>query len=102
MRPTIQVDYDYDHRLVLDEGATKPRMVGGYFETLVRRWIDEAESAGHEFKHECVRITAGPWRSYAVMFEREGKTLHLDFYSALRTGFGSLDPKEIAEIKELL
>ena len=30
MRPKIQVDSDYDHQLVLDEGETEPRIVGGY------------------------------------------------------------------------
>ncbi len=101
MRPRIQVDSDYEHRLEIDvEGRTK--LVGGYFETLVRGWITEAESAGHEFKHGCVRITAGPWRPYAVGYEVEGNVLHLDFYSALRTGFGSIAASEVAAIKELL
>lgn len=102
MRPKVVVDSDYEHKLVLDGDSGKLRLVGGYFERLVIRWIDEAEASGHQFKHEAVRVTAGPWRAYAVSFEREGSVLHLDFYSALRTGFGSLDPREIEEIKELL
>jgi hypothetical protein len=89
--PELRVDSDYDR----------------YFESLVDKWIDEKRVAGGTFRHEQVRVTAGPYRSSAVSFrsftlEDGKKIIHLDFYSALRSGFGSLSAQDIVEIKELL
>jgi hypothetical protein len=89
--PVLRVDSDYDK----------------YFEQLVDGWIEAKLRAGGEFKHQQVRVTAGPYRSSAVTFRSftldDGtKIIHLDFYSALRSGFGSLSAQDIVEIKELL
>jgi len=81
--PAIAVETDYD----------------GYFERLVKSWV--ARKSG-KFNHSLIHITAGPYRSAAVSFEKDGDTLHLDFYSALRTGFGALSEAEILQIIELL
>jgi hypothetical protein len=79
--PEIIVESDYD----------------GYFERLVRGWCDKKTMP---FRHKKIIITAGPYRSCAVsaMKDDEGKTIRLDFYAALRTGFGQLDSAEINEI----
>lgn len=85
MKPIIRVDSDFD----------------GYFKSVLQSWIDRKTDP---FKHEIISISAGPWRSYAVQFEKypEEKRIHFDFYSALRTGFGSLSSDEIKQIIELL
>jgi len=87
-RPIVQVDSDYE----------------GYFAGLVNRWIEEKAKQGKRFNHKVVSISAGPWRMAAVSFEtfKEEKRIHLDFYSALRVGFGSLSRTEVEEIEELL
>jgi hypothetical protein len=84
--PIVEVRTDYD----------------GYFEALVREWIDDKAESGAEFNHGVVTVNAGPYHSYAVSYEKDGTTIHLDFYSALRTGFGNLSAEDIAAIKELL
>jgi hypothetical protein len=83
-QPQIVVESDYD----------------GYFESLVRRLLAEVP----EPKVEKVTISAGPWRSYGVQYElsEDKKELHLDFYSALRRGFGSLSQSDLEGIKALL
>jgi hypothetical protein len=84
--PELRVHSDYD----------------GYFEQLVDRWIQRKRNAGGRFKHTAVKITAGPYRADAVTTTSKDGVLHLDFYSALRTGFGSLSEDEIDEIIELM
>lgn len=79
----------------------------GYFERLVRSWIQkkiiQTPLNGLQFNHARVTISAGPYRPYAVEFhEQNNDTLHLDFYSALRSGFGSIEPSEITEIVRML
>ena len=81
-RPLVVVKSDYD----------------GYFEALVRSFIERKS----EFRHHTIVITSGPWRSYAVSYESKDGTLHLDFYSALRTGFGSISESEVNEMVELM
>jgi len=72
----------------------------GYFEWLVKSWVDKKEEQKTPFKHSKIMITAGPYRSEAVTAEKgiDGNTIHLDFYSALRTGFGQLTEKDVQEI----
>jgi hypothetical protein len=84
MPPTIKVNSDYD----------------GYFESLVKGWLKKKEN----FNHDIISISAGPWRSAAVSYESftKEKRIHLDFYSALRTGFGLLTESDVAEIIDLL
>jgi len=74
----------------------------GYFESWVKGWIQQKVEMGKPFNHKRVVITSGPWRSYAVSFEKAGEELRLDFYSALRAGFGGVTASEIREIIELL
>lgn len=84
--PEVVVGQDYD----------------GYFERLVRGWIERKLQSGAPFKHARVNVTAGPYRPYAVTFEQDEEQISLDFYSALRTGFGSLSLSEIDQIIALL
>lgn len=75
----------------------------GYFENLVLGWVARKIETREQFNHARVTISAGPYRSYAVQFEeQENDTLHLDFYSALRNGFGSLPESAIAELVRML
>jgi hypothetical protein len=84
--PELRIDSDYDR----------------YFERLVDGWIMRKRDAGTPFNHRYVRVTAGPYRASAVSYESANGILHLDFYSALRTGFGSLSADDVAGIVELL
>ena len=70
----------------------------GYFERLVRSWIARVAHP----KHRRVLISAGPWRPYAVKYTSSGSTLHLDFYAALRSGFGELSKQDVADILQVL
>lgn len=82
-QPVVEVLQDYD----------------GYFEGVVRRWVEEK---GPPFRHDVIQVSAGPWRPYAVAFRDAGATLTLDFYSAIRAGFGELAASEVEKIKEML
>lgn len=81
--PTIVVEQDFD----------------GYFERLVRGWVKR--KAG-PFKHTEIHITSGPYRPDAVSTFSSGDTLTIDFYSALRTGFGYLSGDDIDQLVAML
>jgi predicted SpoU family rRNA methylase len=82
-QPDLLVESDYD----------------GYFEAIVAAWIEQHEGP---FTHQRIVVTAGPWRSAAVSFEKDGTTLHLDFYSALRAGFGGLSSEDVRQLVAML
>ena len=84
--PELRVKSDYDR----------------YFEELVDRWIESKRKSGEAFNHTAIVVTAGPYRSAAVSYHSKDGVLHLDFYSALRAGFGSLSAQDVREIKALL
>lgn len=66
----------------------------GYFEWLVSSWLKLETCNRAE-----IRITAGPYRSYAMSCRvDQDNILHIDFYSALRNGFGELKQQEINEM----
>lgn len=71
----------------------------GYFTKLVESWIARKTAP---FKHETVEITSGPYHPDAVFYSSDGNTLKLDFYSALRVGFGSLSTVDVDAIIDLL
>lgn len=75
--PDLEIIRDYD----------------GYFEQIALRLIADHQGP---FRSSKVTVNAGPYRPYAVAYEwdEESKTMHLDFYSALRRGFGSLGDAE--------
>lgn len=80
--PEIVVKHDYN----------------GYFENLVKGWCKKKTTP---FKHTKININAGPYRADAVSaFDEEDGSLTLDFYSAIRNGFGSLSQTEIQEIMD--
>lgn len=82
MKPTLIVDRDY----------------GGYFEELVRSWIERKK----DFRHRTIRVTAAPYMGDAVSYRSSNTILYLVFYSALRCGFGQLSKSDIDRIVELL
>jgi Uma2 family endonuclease len=84
--PELRVHSDYDR----------------YFERLVDSWIMRKRDEGGTFKHAYVVVTAGPYRPDAVTTRSQDDALHIDFYSALRTGFGSLSESDVQAIMELL
>jgi len=73
----------------------------GYFESFVRTLLRTKKTP---VKHKRIQITAGPWRSYMVQFTEleDGETLGLDFYSAFRTGFGSISQADLRSLQEML
>ncbi len=81
MKVTVASDYD------------------GYFENLVRRLV--ADHVG-EFAHDEIVVSASPYRPSAVTYRSEGKTIYLNWYSALRRGFGGLSEKDLEELSALL
>lgn len=75
----------------------------GYFEAMVRRWVQHRKDSGQLFKSSEIKVTAGPYRMSAVTAEVGGiddELLHLDFYSPMHAGFGSLSDTEIQQIKD--
>ena len=86
MEPQIEVVKDYD----------------GNFETLVRGWVKRKKESGKPFTHTKIRVAAYPWLPSAVRYVSDDQTITLEFYSALRAGFGSLSEKDIEELIELL
>jgi len=80
---TIKVESDFD----------------GFFENFVRGLLERKKDLP---KHEEIVISAGPFRPSAISYASDGKTLRLDFYSALRNGFGSLSEQELVDLTALL
>lgn len=75
----------------------------GYFEHLTRRILARADALGHALKYKVVQIDAAPYRADALrIVEVDSDTVRLDFYSALRTGFGSLSAQDLDAAARLL
>ncbi len=66
----------------------------GYFTAMVS---DALKRVGESI-YTTIHITSGPYRSYAMDARRSGTELHLDFYSALRAGFGQLDQADLDRV----
>lgn len=82
--PVIEVKRDYD----------------GYFEGLVRGILKQVPNP----RSERIVINSGPYRPSAVTYawDEATKTMTLDFYSALRRGFGSLSTTDLVALGQLL
>ena len=81
--PQIIVKSDYD----------------GYFESLARKILGYAENPKYKF----IEVTAGPYRADALSVRRvDDTTVQLDFYSAIRNGFGSLSENDLVEAAKLI
>lgn len=80
--------------------VTIERDFDGYFERLVRTWYAQLLERGLTPKRKAVVINAGPYRSDAVqcIVSEDKETVHLEFYSGLRAGFGRLAPGEVNRI----
>lgn len=78
--PEIVVEQDYDD----------------YFLRLVQNWIGEQRKRGLKSRHQKIVVEACPYNSTAVSARSDGETtLHLEFYAALRTGFGRLTERDV-------
>lgn len=85
VEPVVTVERDYD----------------GYFEKTVRSWVAEKVKKGEKFLHSTIVVDSGPYRSCAVDCTSDGVSrLTLDFYSAVRNGFGSLKASHVTSIKK--
>lgn len=72
----------------------------GYFEAEAKRIAEELPQQGIT-----IEVEAGPYKSQDVYYSvsKDNKTIHLEYYSAVRVGFGSLWHDEVvAELKEVL
>lgn len=84
--PEIVVESDYD----------------GYFAKVVDQLVATHARYDGAFNHSRIVVTAGPYRPYAVQFEKDGDTIRLDFYAAIRNGFGQLSGSDLRELARLL
>lgn len=71
----------------------------GFFEAWSSRVKEELEKKSSTIKE--IVVTSGPYRSYGMSYSlnKDKTRLELDFYSAVRTGFGSIGctPQELVE-----
>ena len=74
----------------------------GFFEGCVQDMVKLKVERGGKFNHHTIKVDAGPYRSSAVSYTSKDGVITLDFYAALRTGFGSLSEQDIWDIIELL
>ena len=73
----------------------------GYFEHLARQIVSFADAP----KYKRVIVTAGPYRPNALSINRvkdDPDAINLDFYSAIRNGFGSLSETDLVEAAKLI
>ena len=71
----------------------------GFFENWTNQLIKELESNPSNTIKK-VEVTSGPFRNYGLDYKKKVNTVYLDFYSAVRNGFGSIgiSPAELAKI----
>lgn len=62
----------------------------GFFERYTRSVIQQKIATGEPFLCKRVIVKSGPWKPYAVQWEKKNSVLTLDYYSLTRT-FGGLD-----------
>lgn len=76
----------------------------GYFERLVKSWIEDKKKEGKEFLHKVLVVTGAPFQGSAVTYidNAEEHKLTLSFYPALRRNFGTLTQSDTDEIIEML
>jgi hypothetical protein len=111
--PSLRLDRvtkELEKRKALKEFLSKPGTVDrpeivvgndyeGFFFRLVTKWVDELAKRGLKARHQKITITAGAWRASAVSLESDAKgSLTVDFYAAIRAGFGSLTGEEQEDI----
>ena len=73
-----------------------------YFLTKVNHWVSTKIRCGEKFHHQKIVISAGPYRPYAVGTASKDGVLSIDFYSALRVGFGELQLSEVLKIIDMI
>lgn len=74
----------------------------GYFEAMVRGMVKDKIAAGQQFKHARIEVEGVPFLMSAAEYRSSGGTIRLQFYPALRTGFGSLSDEDKVAIRDLL
>lgn len=71
----------------------------GYFEGLTKRIVALVTNP----KYETVIVSAGPYRAYSMYLTKiDDKTCGIDYYSAIRAGFGSLSEDDLISAAKLL
>ena len=83
-KPELEVLQDYD----------------GYFGNYVWGLVQQKATSFLPFESKKIVVTSGPWRMYAISYERKDDTLFLDFYSPARF-HGGLDAATDELLKEL-
>jgi hypothetical protein len=70
----------------------------GYFLNWTKQLANQLRRLENK-KIRVIEVNSGPYRSYGMRYDLEGTTLKLDFYSAVRTGFGSIGctPEQLAK-----
>jgi hypothetical protein len=83
------------HQKFTAEGEYPEIVIGkdydGYFQGLVERMV-KAKMTG--FQHRKIVVEAVPFLPDACQYQSHEDVLYLQFYSALRAGFGELGPAE--------
>lgn len=72
----------------------------GYFESWATSLAEELEKLKSSIK--VITVNSGPYRNYGMQYNLQGDTLNLDFYSAVRTGFGSIGVTQQELAKEIV
>lgn len=71
----------------------------GYFERMVRSWVQDLASRGKKCRNPVIKIDAGPYRPDAFSCSiDEQDAMVFSFYSAIRSGFGSLTREDELKI----
>lgn len=73
-----------------------------YFSVLVAGWVRTKMIANQPFRHHTIHVNSGPYRSSAMSYKSSEGELHLDFYSAIRNGFGGLSDSDVKSIIDIL
>lgn len=87
-----------DNKMAIPKITTENDYDNNCFTEMVRRWCERKTTP---FKSTSIVVNAAPWLPDAVTASRnkEGQ-LYLNFYSALRAGFGSLSDEDVNAIIE--
>lgn len=71
----------------------------GYFTSLTKQIVALVNNP----RYSKVVVTAGPYRAYGMAISRiDDDTAGIDFYSALRAGFGSLTQQDLVDAAAML
>lgn len=72
---------------------------GNYFENWSKELATELSKRNSDITE--INVNSGPYRSCGLSYEKRDNILHLDFYSGVRSGFGSIGCTQ-TELADLL